>query len=122
VSLPVTTTPEADAQIRTIDDWWRENRRASPDLFFNELAGAIEIIASAPMVGRLYRRRYLVCAACCGKRRDITSTTFQACLKSASSQSGTANAESVRRCGCVELASPHGMTPFHLAGSAIIAA
>ncbi len=56
MSLPVTTTPEADAQIRTIDGWWREHRRASPDLFLNELVGALEIVARAPMVGRLYRR------------------------------------------------------------------
>jgi plasmid stabilization system protein ParE len=56
VSLPVTTTPEADAQIRAIDDWWRENRRASPNLFCDELAGAFEIIARAPNIGRLYRR------------------------------------------------------------------
>jgi hypothetical protein len=53
VNLPVTTTPEADAQILTIDDWWRENRRASANLFFNfnELSGAFEIIARAPHIG-----------------------------------------------------------------------
>lgn len=56
MSLPVTTTPEADAQIRTIDDWWRENRRASPNLFFDELADAFEIIGNAPHIGRPYRR------------------------------------------------------------------
>jgi plasmid stabilization system protein ParE len=56
VSLPVTTTLEADAQIRGIDGWWRENRRASPDLFFDELAATFEIIARVPMIGRLYRR------------------------------------------------------------------
>jgi plasmid stabilization system protein ParE len=56
VSLPVTTTPEADAHIRTIDDWWRENRRASPDLFLDELSNAFEMLARAPQIGRLYRR------------------------------------------------------------------
>ena len=56
MSLSVTTTHEADAQIRTINDWWRENRRASPDLFFVELSGAFEIIAGAPHIGRPYRR------------------------------------------------------------------
>ena len=56
MSLPVTTTSEADAQIRSIDDWWRENRRASPDLFLAELSSAFEIIARAPQIGRLYRR------------------------------------------------------------------
>ena len=33
MSLPVRTTPEADAQIREIDSWWRRNRLASPNLF-----------------------------------------------------------------------------------------
>jgi plasmid stabilization system protein ParE len=56
VSLPVTTTPEADAQIRTINDWWRENRQASPDLFLDELSRAFDMISRAPNIGRLYRR------------------------------------------------------------------
>ena len=56
MNLPVTTTPEGGAQIRTIDDWWRENRRASPNLFLDELSDAFEILARAPQIGRLYRR------------------------------------------------------------------
>ena len=56
MTLPVTTTPEADAHIRTSDDWWRENRRASPDLFLDELSNAFEMLARAPQIGRLYRR------------------------------------------------------------------
>ena len=56
MSLQVSTTPEADAQIRTIDGWWRENRRASPDLFLQELDNAFELLASAPQIGRSYRR------------------------------------------------------------------
>ncbi len=56
MNLPVTTTPEADAQIRTIDDWWRENRRASPDLFLDELSNAFDVLARAPLIGRPYRR------------------------------------------------------------------
>ena len=35
--LPLKTTPEADAQIRKIDDWWRENRPSAPNLFMEEL-------------------------------------------------------------------------------------
>ncbi len=54
--LPVITTPEADSQIRGIDDWWREHRRASPDLFLDELANAFDILARAPQIGRRYRR------------------------------------------------------------------
>jgi plasmid stabilization system protein ParE len=56
VSLPVVTTPEAEAQIRTIDDWWRENRRASPNLFIDELLHAFDTLAQAPLLGRPYRR------------------------------------------------------------------
>jgi len=56
VRLPGRTTPEADAQIRTIDDWWRSNRLAAPDLFVDELAACFDVIGHAPHVGRLYRQ------------------------------------------------------------------
>ena len=56
MSLPVRTTLEADAQIRAIDDWWRTNRPAAPDLFLAELAAAFDTIGHAPNIGRLYRR------------------------------------------------------------------
>jgi hypothetical protein len=36
MNLPVMTTPEADAQIPKIDDWWGENRSRAPDLFLDE--------------------------------------------------------------------------------------
>lgn len=49
------STPEADAQIRQIDAWWRKNRSVSPDLFLNELIEAFAIIEAAPLVGRRYR-------------------------------------------------------------------
>jgi plasmid stabilization system protein ParE len=55
VSLPVRTTPEADAQILAIDEWWRRNRSASPNLFAEELAASFDIIGHAPNIGRLYR-------------------------------------------------------------------
>jgi len=55
VSLPVQTTPEADAQIRDIDDWWCRNRPASPDLFIDELTASFNIISHAPSIGRAYR-------------------------------------------------------------------
>lgn len=55
MSLPVRTTPEADAQIRQIDNWWRKNRLAAPDLFLDELNESFELIAGAPQIGRLYR-------------------------------------------------------------------
>lgn len=56
MNLPVRTTPEADAQIRVIDDWWRTNRAAAPDLFLAELAASFDMISHAPHIGRLYRQ------------------------------------------------------------------
>jgi plasmid stabilization system protein ParE len=56
VSLQVRTTPEADAQVRTIDEWWRRNRLAAPDLFLEELASTFKVIGYAPQLGRVYRQ------------------------------------------------------------------
>ena len=56
MSLPVRTTPEADAHIREIDSWWRGNRPASPELFVEELTAAFDIVGHAPHIGRLYRQ------------------------------------------------------------------
>jgi len=56
VSLQVLTTPEADSQICKIENWWRRNRTASPDLFADELAATFEILAHAPHIGRAYRQ------------------------------------------------------------------
>jgi plasmid stabilization system protein ParE len=56
VSLQVRTTPEAEAEIAAIDEWWRQNRRAEPDLFLEELVAAFHVIAYAPQIGRPYRR------------------------------------------------------------------
>jgi P2-related tail formation protein len=44
--------PDADRQILTIDEWWRVNRPAAPDLFAEELASALTIIQSSPRIGR----------------------------------------------------------------------
>ena len=56
MSLPVRITPEADDQIGAIDDWWRRNRPAAPDLFVDELAASFETIGHTPQIGRLYRQ------------------------------------------------------------------
>src|SRR2546429_5308860 len=56
LSLQVRTTPEADSQNREIDNWWRRNRTASPNLFVDELAAAFDILGHAPHIGRLYRQ------------------------------------------------------------------
>jgi len=70
VSLPVRTTPEADAQILAIDTWWRSNRLASPSLFLDELAASFDIIGHAPQIGRPYRR-----SPVSGTRRVLLSAT-----------------------------------------------
>ena len=56
MSLPVRTTSESDAQIREINGWWRSYRPAAPDLFFQELAAAFDVIGHSPEIGRRYRR------------------------------------------------------------------
>jgi plasmid stabilization system protein ParE len=55
--MDVFIVPDAELQIRTIDVWWRENRLAAQGLFSEELAAAIELIASAPRIGRRRRHR-----------------------------------------------------------------
>ena len=55
MTLQVLTTPEADAQIRMIGDWWRKNRAAARNLFLDELAASFEIIGHAPHIGRAYQ-------------------------------------------------------------------
>jgi len=44
VNLDVRTTPDADNQVRAIDDWWRRCRAAAPDLFLDELEAALTLI------------------------------------------------------------------------------
>lgn len=50
----VRTTPEADAQIAAIDEWWRRHRLAAPDLFLDELQASLDLVAGAPAIGRSY--------------------------------------------------------------------
>lgn len=56
MSVPVITTPEADAQIRAIGEWWRTNRPAAPNLFIEELAQCFALPEQAPRLGKPYRR------------------------------------------------------------------
>lgn len=51
MTLPIIVAPQADAQIQTIDAWWRENREAAPDLFEQELSTAFANIAAMPSAG-----------------------------------------------------------------------
>jgi len=54
--MQVVVAPRAEAQIRTIDAWWRRNRSDSPDLFSSELRDAFSTLEVAPRSGKLYRR------------------------------------------------------------------
>jgi plasmid stabilization system protein ParE len=47
----------ASAQAKAIDSWWPENRPAAPELFVDELAGAVGLLATAPEAGVPYRPR-----------------------------------------------------------------
>ena len=44
----------AEAQIQQIDDWWRENRPAAPDLFTNEIDRACLALEDTPGLGVPY--------------------------------------------------------------------
>ena len=55
MSLPVRITPEAEAQIRQIDDWWKANRPAAAELFLHELSECFATLEHAPHIGRSYR-------------------------------------------------------------------
>ena len=55
MKLLLQLTPQSEAQIHEIDSWWRKNRTSAPDLFLDELTAVFHLLASAPMLGRLYR-------------------------------------------------------------------
>ena len=44
----------ADAQVETIESWWRENRPAAPEMFRRELEGAIRLLETSPLIGKPY--------------------------------------------------------------------
>jgi plasmid stabilization system protein ParE len=49
--------PRAETQIRRVAAWWRQNRRAAPELFSLELAHALEALVRVPGVGTVYAKR-----------------------------------------------------------------
>ena len=46
---------EADEQVRKTDAWWRAQRRASPDLFSDELERALLALGEMPVLGVTYQ-------------------------------------------------------------------
>ena len=49
--MRLVVTAVAETQIRTTNDWWRENRQAAPDLLVSELSRAFDLIQSHPFAG-----------------------------------------------------------------------
>ena len=44
----------ADAQVETIESWWRENRPAAPNMFRRELEAAVRLLETSPLIGKAY--------------------------------------------------------------------
>lgn len=55
--MKVELSDEAKAEVARVDAWWRQNRRAAPDLFLDELALALVALEDAPAIGRHYEPR-----------------------------------------------------------------
>lgn len=68
--MQVIIVPAAEQQVCAIDAWWRENRPAAPMLFVEELAAAIDLIASAPRIGRRRQHKSIP-----GLRRTLLRAT-----------------------------------------------
>ena len=43
--------PRAIEDAETIDAWWKENRRAAPQLFMRELEHVVALVAASPTLG-----------------------------------------------------------------------
>jgi plasmid stabilization system protein ParE len=52
--MNVRFTPRALAEAKRKKTWWQEHRSASPGLFDEEVAAAIEQIRSTPSIGTIY--------------------------------------------------------------------
>jgi len=55
--VKVELSEEARAQVEQIDAWWRENRRAAPNLFSDELEQALLSLEDTPTLGVRYAPR-----------------------------------------------------------------
>ena len=51
MTLSVVLTARAAEQVRAALAWWRENRRAAPDLLERELRAVLALVAAAPSLG-----------------------------------------------------------------------
>jgi plasmid stabilization system protein ParE len=53
--MKVRLTPRALAEAKRIKTWWRQNRRAAPALFEQELKAALAQMRATPTLGVVYR-------------------------------------------------------------------
>jgi len=56
--MNVKFTPRALSEAEAKKRWWRKNRQASPDLFDDELAGALETIRKDPHIGTIHPSKH----------------------------------------------------------------
>ncbi len=54
MSLSVIIVPEAREQASEADHWWRINREKAPNLFQEELSGAVALLVEQPEAGLPY--------------------------------------------------------------------
>ena len=52
--MRVEFTDDAREQVRVASAWWRENRRVAPTLFEEELAEAVALLESGPLLARVF--------------------------------------------------------------------
>jgi plasmid stabilization system protein ParE len=52
--MNVRFAPRALVEAKRIKTWWRSNRPAAPDIFYQELDAALERIGTTPSVGTRY--------------------------------------------------------------------
>ena len=50
---------QAYDQVDQIDAWWRTNRPAAPDLFWQELEDVVALLALLPLAGQAYRHPHV---------------------------------------------------------------
>jgi plasmid stabilization system protein ParE len=55
--FPVLVDPHAAEDIERIDACWNANRDAAPNLFADEVADALALLATSPAMGHGYKRR-----------------------------------------------------------------
>lgn len=54
--ITVVIVDSAEAQLREINEWWRQHRPAAPTLVLDELAGWIRLLQSSPELGVRFHR------------------------------------------------------------------